>query len=398
MLRRNVNVTCGIWLAALAGLPWCAYAIEVGDSGLNVEAGATIIGQHASKHVSAIDKDATASLDILADMPVGPGAVHLYIEGATSADISAASLVGGTNGDAGTAVNRNGRGRAQISELYYFLGDEETAFLQAGLIDPTRFADVSIIANDETRQFLADPLINNPAIAFPDYTLGLAVHHAPVHETHLMLVATGATGLGDDPEASYAELFDLGSTSEGLNDGAFVLAEVFFENRPVGTFWRLGGWYNSAELDRFNGLGTSQGVAGVYGNVDSEFAGINWAARAGWNNGGEALDTVGFTSIAAERAAFGGTFGLGLARQWLAGDFKQSLAPDTGGDVLMAEAYYRWDVTDWLFITPDIQYWRHPNGLSANAANVSGNNVAGYVWVYGLRAQISAIPPRKHKE
>jgi len=393
LLWRGLSVVCCVLLAGLAGPSWPAQAIEVGDSGLNIEAGATIVGQRTSRQASAIDKDATASVDVLADIPVGPGALHLYIEGATSADISAVSLVGGANGDAGTAANRNGRGRVQLSELYYYLGDEETSFLQAGLIDATRFADISIIANDETGQFLADPLINNPSIAFPDYTLGAALHHAPLAETHLMLVATGAAGLGDDPEASYAELFDLGSTSEGMNDGVFVLAEVFFEHRPVGTFWRLGGWYSSAESARFDGLGTNQGVAGIYGNVDSELAGINWAARAGWNNGGEVLDTGGFASFAAEQAMPGGVIGLGLAHHWLSSDFKQSMAPDAGGDVFMAEAYYRWDVTDWLSITPDIQYWRNPNGLSASAGNVAGN-----VWVYGLRAQIMAIPRRKHED
>ena len=395
MLWRNVTVTVAYccWLAALLSLPWDAHALEVGGTGLNIEVGATIIGQRTNKQTAGIDKDATASVDVLADMPVGPGVLHMYVEGATSADISASSIVGGANSDAGTAANRNGRGRVQLSELYYYIGDEETNFLQAGLIDPTRFGDISLIANDETSQFLADPLVNNPAIAFPDYTLGAALHHAPVAETHLMLVVTGATGLGDDPEASYAELFDIGSTSEGLNDGVFVLSEVFFEHKPVGSFWRLGGWYSSAELVRFDGMGTSQGVVGIYGNVDSEFAGVNWAARAGWNNGAEALDTAGFASIAAERAVFGGTLGLGLARQWLSRDFRQTLVSDAGGDVFMAEAYYRWDVTDWLSISPDIQYWRNPNGLSASASHVAGN-----VWVYGLRAQISAIPERKHKE
>ena len=75
MLWRNVSVTCGIWLAALAGLPWCAYAIELGNSGLNVEAGATIIGQHAS----AIDKDITDNLNVPAEIPLGSGFLHAYV-------------------------------------------------------------------------------------------------------------------------------------------------------------------------------------------------------------------------------------------------------------------------------------------------------------------------------
>ncbi|MCA6070039.1 MAG: carbohydrate porin [Endomicrobium sp.] len=49
-----------------------------------------------------------------------------------------------------------------------------------GKLNPTAYFDGNKIANDETTQFLASMFCNNPAIAFPSYTLGLRAMYSPV--------------------------------------------------------------------------------------------------------------------------------------------------------------------------------------------------------------------------
>lgn len=96
-------------------------------------------------------------------------------------------MLGEVNGDAGSALNGNGDGRLQISELRYALPVRDFGTLSFGLLDPTAFLDTtshanptagpdfSGIANDETTQFLGNSFVNNPVVEFPDYTLGAAI-------------------------------------------------------------------------------------------------------------------------------------------------------------------------------------------------------------------------------
>lgn len=62
-----------------------------------------------------------------------------------------------------------------LSRLF-FLNDFSNGRLQtvAGKIELSDFFDTSAVANCETREFLASPLVNNPTIPFPDDGLGAA--------------------------------------------------------------------------------------------------------------------------------------------------------------------------------------------------------------------------------
>lgn len=361
-----------------------AQAIELlGEKGIRLDLGATLIAQESSRQRAAIDKDTTASIDIIGDIDLPAGGLHLYVEGATTAITSANQLVDGANADAGTAANRNGRGRVQLSELYYSLPRGGMA-MHLGLIDLTVFADTTVATNDETHQFLGASLVNDPAIAFPDYTPALVAASASGQGVRWTAALASARGLSDDPKASYRELFDFGKTSDGLKNGVFALGELKWEGIKAGLDATLGGWHSSAELPRHDGLGTDAGAFGLYANLDGILpTDALWSLRLGWNNAASTLETVRFASLAIEQPFGPHALGIGTAYHGQSGEFKRSLAPDRSANPWLIEAYVRWQLTDWLTVSPDVQYWRHPNSLAA-----ASGRVAGHVWTYGLRAQL----------
>jgi hypothetical protein len=97
----------------------------------------------------------------------------LYVEGNTTPFHDGVSRrIPEANTDAGTALNRSGEGRIQVSELRLIWPIFQGSHVHLGLLDATGFLDVSQIANDENLFFLGGPFVNNPTIEFPDYALG----------------------------------------------------------------------------------------------------------------------------------------------------------------------------------------------------------------------------------
>ncbi len=175
----------------------------------------SVTGVSQVSNDDAADPDATGSFDAVGYMRAGPGFLLVQAEGSTSENRGRVSgQFPPSNADAATAVDEDGDGRIQLSQVNYTQVNETFAFA-AGLLDPSCYLDFSDIANDETWDFLAQPFTNNLAIAFPDYTLGGAVHLHTEQAVGLTLFLSSSNGLGDKDKASYSNLVDVTNPARG---------------------------------------------------------------------------------------------------------------------------------------------------------------------------------------
>lgn len=341
-------------------------AVSMPTQPVAVEGGLTAVFQAAAdKH---IDSELTTSFDLVTILPRGNGKWVLYVEGNTSprAD-GVSSLLGEANADAGSALDRDGNGRLQVSELHYFqpLAD---GLLVSGLVDVTTTLDSSEVANDETHQFLSAPLVNNPSIEFPDYSLGVVYNRETGPDRGYSLVLTSSHGLGDNPDASYAQLVDI--TAEGK--GVFAAAEGQWPLAAIQL--HLGAWLNSADHARLDGKPGSEHNYGLYLGADGRLGDILWNLRAGLANE-QVSPTSRFLSAAVERPLAGATLGLGIAYSGLS---PQDTTPQQD-DQLQAEAYLRFAPRDDVSLTPAMQ-WLRNSGFDASATTVDSEQ-----WLLSLR-------------
>ncbi len=138
--------------------------------------GVTAIGQRANDE--RIASLITASADLFITLERETGSWLLYLEANPSpADDGVASQLIESNADAGSSLDQDRKGRAQISELNYTFQFTQST-LTAGLIDPSGYLDRTRITNDENVQFMGAGFVNNPTIEFPDYSVGIAFQRA----------------------------------------------------------------------------------------------------------------------------------------------------------------------------------------------------------------------------
>ncbi len=343
--RHILTATCSALLLA----PLAAAAVQV-----DIEAGLTSVFQHASD--DRIESELTASIDTAATAHIGNGRLTTYFEySSTPSANSTAGLVGDANGDAGSALNRDGRARLQLSELHYTLplGGGEMVF---GLMDTGAFIDASDVAGDETSQFLNASLINNPTIAFPDYTLGIGWARESVDgQLGMGLVVERTHGLGAD-YPSYPSLLDsdIDSDGDGLTNerkGAFVGGEL---NRKLGdTTLRAGAWVDTSDnprLDRPSGFRNNYGLFAV---AEGALSQSQWSIRAGWAD--ERTSEIGrFLSAAINIPTSYATWGLGISHSRPSSELEDVASTTT------AELFANIQVSDAVSIAPTIQWIRNP--------------------------------------
>jgi len=381
-MNRMIRLACSV-IASLMLLTTQALAE------ISVEAGTTIVGQQTSKQNNTINKDIIGSVDLAIDADIGPGTLHIYGEGSTTPTISATNVVAGSNTDAGTALDKNGEGRFQLSEIAYSF-DLDALNISLGVQDLTAFADATAVSNDEGSQFLANALVNNPSIAFPDYTPSVVVSYGKEEGANVTALVANAYGLGDNSNANYGDLFRFGrDKTTGLKKGTFALGEVRI---PGEVGLTLGGWLRTSEIATHLGSANKSSSYGLYANADSSLAeNTLLSARFGWNSAKATDEVVTHASIAVEHAySEDHVIALGVAWNGLSSDFRSTYA--NAANPLVAELYYRWQINEYVAISPDVQYWSHANNLSRN----SGGSVGGSAWVYGLRLQIGASHQMAH--
>lgn len=338
-------------------------------NGIKVESGMTVTAQHGTN--SQTQDELLASFDLLSLIPFQAGEWAIYVEGNTTPKPGGvSSTLVEANADAGSALDRDGKGRLQVSEFYYrrpLMGNS----LAVGLLDPAGVLDGSDVANDETAQFLGASFVNNPTIAMPDYTLGAGYHIESKHNgVEFSLLLTGSHGLADSPNASYAELVELDADGKGL----FVGGEVYWPLRH--TIWRIGVWLNTAKFDYLDDSGNSDKNYGVYLSTDyaiNERYRLN--VRAGLANETVSI-AADFLGIALETRLAGYMTGIGIAHTGVS-----SKAGAGYADFAQAEIYTRFHIHDQLQLTPSLQ-WIQNSGFRKPDTNADSNPVG----VFSLRA------------
>ena len=310
--------------------------------GVAVEAGTTITLQHATD--SRIDDELLASVDIVSTIPTSHGQWLLYVEGNTSPrQNGVANLLPEANQDAGSALDRDGKGTLQVSALHYlhFLGNSAVV---VGLIDPAAPLDNSDIANDETQQYLASTLVNNPTIAFPDYALGMAYFYKPDNSKFdVTLLLSSSHGLADNPNKSYSELVDVTETGKGV----FAAGELVWQT-GINT-WRTGVWLQTADNAYVDGSGNTANNYGVYLSSDHHFGQHRLNVRAGLAND-KVSEAAEFIGLAVDHALGKNHAGIGYTHT-----FVSSEAGAGKGDRTQLELYYRFNLQENFSITPSVQ-------------------------------------------
>jgi len=250
-----------LMVVLVSAMVWAPTALTVSaqtsSQRVDVWAAANVVGQATGE--DDIRSELTMSLDLFADVRLGPVVLHAYVEANTTPRTNGVSTrIPFSNTDAGTALGSSGKGRVQISELRVAWPFRDDGVLLAGLMDLTGFLDVSRIANDENLFFLAQPFVNNPTILFPDYTLASALFvglpRLPGGEVVVTLASSH--GVADHPEASYRRLLDHDAEGRGVFTGGRVRLE--------GDRWRgaLGAWTSTGE--RVGRVGESLPTRGLF--------------------------------------------------------------------------------------------------------------------------------------
>ena len=341
-------------------------------NGAKVESGMTATVQHATDN--AIKDEALASFDLVSSIPYGAGEWFIYVEGNTSPKSNGvASILGEANADAGSALDRDGKGRFQVSEFYYSYPVNGNP-LNIGLLDPAGVLDASDVANDETTQFLGASFVNNPTIAMPHYTLGASYQReAKDRQPGYSLLVTGSHGLADNPDASYSQLVDVSAEGQGVflgGEAHWLLAQ---------SIWRVGAWVNSAEFDYLDGSGNTGDNYGVYLSTDytlGERYKVN--LRAGLANS-DVSKAANFIGLALETRFTGRTTGIGIARTGVSSKAAAGL-----DDTLQAEVYMRFEVNEQFQLTPSVQ-WIENSGFMNTVAGAGADPYKHDAGVVSLR-------------
>lgn len=258
-----------------------------------------------------------------------------------------------------------------LSELWWRQSFADGAVvLTVGKIDATAAGDphehphsldANGIANDETTQFLATPLVNNVAVPFPDNGVGVNLAFQATDEFALTLHAS------DSAAVASVSPFRTLKENEGFYaaQASFALPALSVSDVYGGTL-RVMGWHT--QIDNVSGSGfavnledglTDDAIVFLrYGYADADVSDF----RQSWSGGIQlATEGIGRTGDA-----------LGIAGVW------SQPSDDTLREESLIEVYYRFQVNGWVQLSPDLQYVINPTSHPA----------ADDVWIVGLRAQV----------
>jgi hypothetical protein len=324
------------------------------ETGWGFNGGVTAVSLHPRG--SQPEAGQTLSADLYLEHQGRNGNWFVYVEGNSSLDKDAAStILIEANTDAGTALDPDRSGRIQISELNYRTGLDDGGRLTIGLLDASGYLDRTRITNDENVQFLGASFVNNPTIAFPDYTVGVVYEHpAAGLRPQLNAVLVSANGLADNPNLSYSQLLRL---TDG-DDGAFAALGLGWPSERQ--LIRVGAWVNTrphAALDGSRNDGTNYGAYAVYGRSWRSH-GLN--VRIGLANE-ELVEGSRFASIAYRLRWRQHALGAGVARTYLS----PAIDDPNRDDSTQIELFGRFNLTPTLHFTVSIQRLIHSSLVSA---------------------------------
>ena len=328
-----------------------------------------LVVTHQSTNESHVNDETEASLDFIVSRKTAVGEWRAFIEAVTTPDASGvSSILPEANGDTGSALDKDNKGRVQVSELYYQHRLNTKRVVTAGLLDVSGFFEQSRIVSDETTQFLGTSFTGNVTIEFPDYTPGLVYEHTLDTGPVLRAAITSSNGLADNPERTYSQLFSV------TDDGKGIFAIISTSWKQKNWLLRIGAWTNTSDHDAVNG--SSSGLDNFGGYL---LAGYKQGQHALNVRLGLANDKVsqasGFTSLGYQFKYADYVMGAGAARIFLS-----SNEPNTAlGDTEHYEIYLRYAFSKGIFLTGDVQQI-----YNSNFGALAENRNKG-IPIYGLR-------------
>ena len=323
---------------------------------LNIELGYTLILQGASRFNDRSPVLLSGSYDLVGEWGMIPdGAIGFALGGGQiishnrHEDLSANI---GSNMGINTDWDNHD---ATVSELFYthtFVND--TFVITLGKINQASFFDSNTLANDETAQFLAGPLVNNTSIPFPDNGLGV---NLLVNFSENLYLTGGLGASHTNTQASSFTTFTRGSF--------FYVAEMGYINTDdLSGNYRVTFWHNQHLTDEGCGIDFS---------VDQHLT-PNLVLFGRWGLGDEKVtDFQQFFSA-----------GIGIEAPWgrqedltAIGIAWAAPSDSTVKEETIIEAFYRYQLNDLMALTPSIQAIINPAAMPE----------ADTTYVFSLRLQ-----------
>jgi len=321
---------------------------------------------HDGRYTGSYDVEIAGDLEKF--LGLKGGLLFLHLEGgwpdAAGIDESSVGSFFGVNADA------IGDRAMDVKQLFYegpLFG--EKARMMVGKIDLTGIFDACAYADNECGQFLNGAFVDNPTIPFPEYGLGTVLS---VDLTDCWYVMGGiADGQADGRETGFRTTFhDEDYFISLLETG--IEGDLQSDNGAMPGAFRLGGWYDGCEKERFDDGRINRDDTGLYVTCDQ---------MVYRETGQEADDQQGIGIF--------GRYGLAdsqvneLGNFWSVGSQYKGLLPGRDEDVLglavaqgifsddagmnedsesVLELYYSAQVAGWLSVSPSLQYVSDPGG------------------------------------
>lgn len=348
------------------------FQVSASESPWKLSANTVLIHQVASK-VSA-ENETSASADIMLENQQDSGHWFVHFEASSSVKSGKiSSVLPEANADAGSALDKDNKGRVQLSELYYTasLANEQT--LSAGLIDISGFFEQSRIASDETSQFLGSSFTGNPTIAFPDYTLGLVYQKSLQNNVTVGAAIASSDGLADTPERSYSQILSRVDDKKGV----FSIASVSWQ--ASGWLLRTGVWLNSADFEKLADESVNDSNFGAYALAGYEYDKHALSIRLGTANP-KVSQGANFASINYLYKYNNYSFGAGLGLTAVSSDELNDALKNT----THFETFVRYDFSKKLFLTGSLQRINNSNFAAAQQTKNHNANLfaARLTWLY----------------
>lgn len=227
---------------------------------------------------------------------------------------------------------------------------DEKLVLMGGKLALYDFFDTNAVANCQNFQFLAGALVNNPTIPFGDSGIGAIVAVKP---TDWLYAQAGVA----DAQARATEM----GVNTAFHDEDYAFSIYEFGLTPK--FGELQGnyrfiyWYDPQDLERFDS-GTKRDDMGFALSFDQQVTEkITLFCRYGYAHP-EAREIEHFWSVGGELAGPlegrpDDVWGLGVAQSVSSHDFRR--AEGVGPHETVFETYYNIKLTDYLYLTPNVQ-------------------------------------------
>jgi len=368
---------------------------SLAESGIDVGFGITNIYQQnvrggLSKHnrrgriTGSYDVEVSAELEKLLGWESGN--LYIHLEGGWP---DAEGIDGPSVGSAfGVNADAIGNRAMDVKQLFY----EGPVFsedlnLMIGKIDFTGVFDCSEYADDECSQFLNAAFVDDPTIPFPAYSLGIVLTYSPADYWYLSGGIADAQADGRETgfrTAFHKEDYFLYILEAGLSQKINIGAE------PLDGTYRAGIWYDPQPKANSDASKSRRDDTGLYLSCDQlmlkenadeqDNQGLGVFFRYGYADG-RRNDITSFWSIGLQyRGLFEGrdedVLGAGFAK----GIFSDSADTTYTDDYENAfEIYYNLQISDWLNLSPSVQY----------IANPGGNQAVSDAVVLGLRTRMN---------